>query len=302
MPAIACTDEQLELGEGVRWDARTGELLWVDILAGRVFRASVLPDGGLSPVRDYRVGTTVGAVAPITGDDGWLVAAGRGFARLSPDGSVSTVVGDVAPPGSRMNDAACDPQGRCWAGSLADDHREGAGMLHRLGTDGTVQTVLEGLTIPNGMGWSPDGGTMYLIDSVPRTLRAFDFEGGSGGISNGRVLLELPADVGGPDGMAVDAQGHLWIAVYGGAQVRHHAPDGELVAVHPVPAAQSTCCAFAGPGLQHLYVTTATEFFTDAQRRGHPEAGLVYLLEPGAVGVAAAPFAPEPRWWASVVG
>ncbi len=298
---VACTTEQLVLGEGIRWDARRDELLRLDILEGRVFRDRVADDGSLVPVREYRLPTTVGAIAPITGDDGWVLAAGRGIVHLRPDGAHRTIV-DVVGPGARMNDATCDPQGRLWAGAMAEDHREGGGTLHRLDRDGRCVQVLDGLTIPNGAGWSPDGRTMYFIDSIPRTITAFDFDPEHGDISGGRVLIRIPDDVGGPDGMTVDAAGDLWIAVYGGAQVRRHAPDGSLRHVYPVPAAQSTCCAFAGPRLDRLYVTTATEFWTDEQRRADPGAGLVYRLDAvvGVLGVAASPFVPEPSWWASV--
>ena len=171
--AIACTIEQTLLGEGARWDARRNELLRVDILAGRVYRDRIDDDGSLVPVRTYTVPGTVGAIAPIEGDDGWLLAAGRGFVHLRADGSTRTLT-EVAPPGTRMNDGACDPQGRFWAGTLADDHHPGGGALYRLERSGATELMLSDLTIPNGLGWSPDGTTMYLVDSGPRTLSAFD--------------------------------------------------------------------------------------------------------------------------------
>ncbi len=299
--AVACTTEQLVLGEGIRWDARRDELLHLDILEGRVFRDRVADDGSLVPVLEYRLPTTVGAIAPIEGDDGWVLAAGRGIVHLGPDGTHRTIV-DVLGPRARMNDATCDPQGRLWAGAMAEDHREGGGTLYRLDRKGRCELMLDGLTIPNGAGWSPDGRMMYFIDSIPRTITAFDFDPESGDIRGGRVLIRIPDDVGGPDGMTLDAAGDLWIAVYGGAQVRRHAPDGALRRVYPVPAAQSTCCAFAGPRLDRLYVTTATEFWTDEQRRAEPAAGLVYRLDAvtGVTGRPASPFVPEPAWWASV--
>ena len=301
-PAIAVTDEQMVLGEGVRWDARRGELLRLDILEGRVFRDRVAADGSLVPVRDYRLPTTVGAIAPITGDDGWVLAAGRGVTHLRPDGSHRVVV-ELVGEGTRMNDATCDPQGRLWAGAMAEDHAPGGGSLFRVEGDGRFEQMLDGLTIPNGAGWSPDGRTMYFIDSGPKTVHAFDFDGTSGTISNQRVLIRIPDDLGGPDGMTVDAAGHLWIAVYGAAQVRRHAPDGSLVAVYPVPATQTTCCAFAGERLDRLYVTTATEFWTDEQRRASPGDGLVYRVDAvtGVTGRPASPFVPDRHWWSDIV-
>src|SRR5690242_15330735 len=153
--AIACTTPQTLLGEGIRWDARRDELLGVDILDGCVFRGTVADDGDLSLVREYRLPTTVGAVAPIDGDDGWLVAAGRGISHLSLDGAVCAIA-ELAPEDARMNDAACDPQGRFWAGTKAHDNRPGGGALYRLDGDGRTEQVLDGLTIANGLGWSLD--------------------------------------------------------------------------------------------------------------------------------------------------
>jgi sugar lactone lactonase YvrE len=294
--AVACTTEQALLGEGARWDDRRAELLRVDIVAGRVFRDRVAPDGALERVREYEVPGTVGAIAPIHGDDGWILAAGRGFVHLQPDGTQRRLL-DVAPPGTRMNDAACDPQGRMWAGCLADDHRDGGGALYRLGPDGRTELVLDGMTIPNGLGWSPDGRTMYLIDSGPRVLLAFDFDGQSGTITSRRELVTLGEDEGAPDGMTVDAAGDLWVAVYGGGQVRRYTPAGTLVEVRAVPAEQSTSCAFGGPGMSTLYVTTATENWTEEQRRQDPAAGLTYQLSTTSAGHAAAAFRPDPRWW-----
>lgn len=297
--AVACTTEQTMLGEGARWDARRDELLRVDIVAGRVFRDRIDADGGLVPVRSYTVPGTVGAITPIEGDEGWLLAAGRGFVHLLPDGGWRTIA-EVAPEGTRMNDAACDPEGRFWAGTLADDHHPDGGALYRLERTGAIGLILDGLTISNGLGWSPDGGTMYLADSGPRMIHAFAFDAARGTISEGRVLVTLSEGEGAPDGLTVDAAGDLWVAVYGGGCVRRYAPDGALRQVLDVPAEQTTCCAFGGPGMDRLYVTTATEGWTEAQRRAEPGAGLVYRLDTDATGLPAAPFRPDPDWWASV--
>lgn len=298
--AFACTSEQCELGEGARWDARAGELLRVDIAAGRVFRDTVADDGRLTPVADYRVPGTVGALAPMQDGEGWLLAAGRGFAHLSADGSLRRL-DPVAPAGTRMNDGACDAQGRFWAGTLADDHRPGGGALYRLDRDGRTQLVLDGLTISNGLGWSPGGDVMYLADSGQGVVHAFAFDPGPGTLHDQRVLVTVPEAVGAPDGLTVDSAGDLWVAIYGAGQVRRYSPDGELRQVLTVPARQSTSCALAGPGLNLLYVTTATEHWSQEQRRADPAAGLVYRFETDAVGRPAAPFRPEPAWWATAL-
>jgi len=296
--AVACTTEQTQLGEGARWDARRDELLRVDILAGRVWRDRIADDGALLPVRAYQVPGTVGAIAPVQDDGGWLLAAGRGFAYLAEDGALGSLA-EIAPTGTRMNDAACDPQGRFWAGTVAP--QAGGAALYRLDADGQVERVLDGLTISNGLGWSPDGGTMYLADSGPRVIHAFAFDGRHGTLSQDRILVRVPQDVGAPDGLTVDAAGDLWVAIYGGGCVHRYSPAGDLRQVLHVPAQQSTSCAFAGPGLDRLYVTTATEHWSDEARRAQPGAGLVYRLDTDARGLAAAPFRPEPLWWADVV-
>ncbi len=297
--AVACTTEQSLLGEGVRWDARRGELLWVDVLAGCVHRDLVDEDGDLIPVRVYELPGTVGAITPISGDDGWLLAAERGFVHLRLDGSYRSIA-EVAGHGTRMNDAACDPEGRFWAGTLADDHHDGAAALYCLDGTGCCEMVLEGLTISNGLGWSPDGHTMYLVDSGPRVIYTFAFDPGTGDLSGQQVMVTLSEEIGTPDGLTVDAAGDLWVAIYGGGCVRRYSPDGQLREALVVPAVQATCCGFAGPGMNRLYVTTATEEWDDEQRRAEPAAGLVYRIDTEATGRPAQPFRPDPSWWAHV--
>jgi sugar lactone lactonase YvrE len=294
--ATACTAEQTVLGEGARWDGRRDELLRVDILAGRVHRDRVNDDGSLAPVRAYTLPGTVGAIAPIEGDDGWLLAAGRGFIHLRPDGSRRTLA-EVAPPGTRMNDGACDPQGRFWAGTMADDQHAGGGALYRFDRSGQTELMLSDLTISNGLGWSPDGQTMYLVDSGPRVVYAFAFDPDLGTISGGRVLVTVAEELGAPDGMTVDAAGDLWVAIYGGGRVHRYFPDGSLRQAILVPAVQTTCCGFGGRGLHRLYITTATENWSDEERRAEPAAGVVYSVDTNTVGRPATPFRPDPAWW-----
>lgn len=298
--AVACSSEQTHLGEGTRWDGRRGELLAVDILLGRVYLNRVREDLSLERVAAHQVPGTVGMAAPVDGDDGWLLGAGRDFVYLAPDGTHRTIA-TVAPEGTRMNDGACDPQGRFWGGTLAEDHHEGGGALYRLDRSGRVETVLDDLTISNGVGWSPDGRTMYLVDSGPRVVHAFDFDAESGTISAGRVLVTVAEAIGAPDGMTVDAGGDLWVAIYGGGRVNRYAPDGSLLETLHIPARQSTCCAFGGPDMRTLFVTTATEGWSDEQRRADPAAGLIYRYETGTRGQPAAPYRPEGQWWWDVI-
>ena len=297
---VACTTEQSQLGEGTRWDDRYHELLHVDILAGRIYRDKINDDGALSPVRTFEVPGTVGAIAPVENDEGWLLAADRSITYLRPDGERRPIA-EIAPEGTRMNDAACDPQGRFWAGAIANDQQPGGGSLYRLERSGETELMLDGLTISNGLGWSPDGRTMYLADSGPGVIHAFNFNPERGTISDDRLLVDVPEEIGSPDGLTVDADGDLWVAIYGGGRVQRYAPNGHLREEFFLPAEQTTCCAFAGPGLHWLYVTTATENWTDEQRRADPSAGLVYMFDTDVTGRPAVPFRPDPAWWTTVI-
>jgi sugar lactone lactonase YvrE len=283
-------------GEGPTWDDARGELLWVDISAGQVRRAAIDADGALTEVGVHRGGDTVGAVVPAAGG-GWLLAADGGFTHLAADGTARVLVtlagegGTATSGGTRMNDAACDPAGRFYAGTMAFDERAGAGALYRLDTDGTVTTVLDGLTVSNGIDWSPDGRTVYLADSGPGVVHAFDYDPGTGGFSAGRVLLEFAGDDGVADGLTVDDEGCLWTALWGGGQVRRWSPDGELLAVVEVPGvAQTSSCAFAGPGRDLLVVSTSAEGLDDAARAAQPDAGRLFTARPGVTGPPARPY------------
>ena len=252
--AVACTTDQTILGEGPRWDARRDELLWVDILAGRVYRHRIGNNGDLVPVDRYQVSGTVGAIAPIEGNDGWLLAAERRFLHLSPDGRVRRSPTSVAAVGTlheRRRMRSTGPvlgwyQGRRggWRRPLSVRRW----WAHRNGPRRHDDLEWSGL--------EPDGATMYLADSGTRIIHAFDFEPESGTISDERVLVEVPDVVGAPDGLTVDTAGDLWVAIWGGWQVRRYSPDGVLR--QELPHSRRTdlgvrlCRGRAAPALRHL--------------------------------------------------
>lgn len=276
--------ESAELGEGPRWDAAAGELLWVDIAAG-VLRRAVEDGPGLRTVAEVRLPEPLGAAAPVApaAGGGWLLAAGRGFRHLAPDGEVTALL-DTEPAGVRMNDAACDPQGRLWAGSMGEDKAPGRGRLLRCDPDGTVAVVLPAATIPNGLGWSPDGGTLYHADSGPGVVTAYPVDPATGRLGPGRELVR--PDGGVPDGLTVDDEGALWVAVNGAGEVRRHSPAGELLATVRLPVAQATAVAIGGATGRRLFVTTAREEVADPE----PDAGRVFAVDD--VGVGAPPVRP----------
>ena len=295
MNVTLVSDEVAELGEGPRLDPRTGEVLWVDITAGRLHRC-LWEDGRLRTLAVIEVGRHLGAVAPVDGAGrGWIAAAGQGFAHVGEDGTVTVLDEPEAAKGgrTRMNDGACDPQGRFWAGSMAYDTSPGAGTLYRMDLDGTVTAMVEGVTISNGLGWSPDGGTMYYADSGAGTLDAFDFDGVGGELERRRTLVRYEGAAF-ADGLWVDDEGCLWVAMWGGGEVRRYAPDGGLLSAVPLPVSQPSACCFAGPARDTLIVTTARFELSPEVLAGQPAAGRVLALDAGVTGPAATPYRPLP--------
>ncbi|MGW0145403.1 SMP-30/gluconolactonase/LRE family protein [Streptomyces sp. NPDC003333] len=243
--------DRLELGEGVRWTG-TGVVL-VDILAGRLLAA---PTDGTAALRTLaELPVPLGAVAPLAGHHGaWVAAAGTGICLVRADGTLRWLARpeDGAPVPMRMNDAVADPFGRFWAGSMAYDAHEGAGSLYRLDRDGTVVRVLDGITVPNGPAFTPDGSLMYLADSARGVVRRYPVDPATGDLGTPRPFVTVQD--GSPDGMAVDAEGAVWIAVWGTGTVRRHLPDGTLDRTLRLPARQPAGVCLAG---DVLHVTTA---------------------------------------------
>jgi sugar lactone lactonase YvrE len=279
------------LSEGPRWHEERQELLWVDILGRQMHRGSLSPDGALDRIETISVDRHVGAVAPAVGG-GYVLAAGPGFLFIDETGSVCELADPEAGRSDvRMNDGACDPQGRFWAGTMAYDESPGAGALYRLELDGSCTTVLTGLTISNGIGWSPGASTMYLNDSGTGCVYTFRFDGETGAISDRRTLVRVDQPGVVPDGLTVDEEGGIWVALWNGAAVNRYAPDGTLLASVPLPVQRPTSCAFGGPGRDTLFVTSArTELDDDALAR-QPHAGKVFAIQGlGARGLPCLPY------------
>jgi sugar lactone lactonase YvrE len=194
-----------------------------------------------------------------------------------------------AGPALRFNEGKCDTSGRFWAGTMAYDETPGAGALYRLDPDGRASLMLIGVTISNGLAWSLDGRTMYYIDSPTRRIDAFSFTPETGEISDRRPVITIPGELGVPDGMTIDAEGGLWVALWGGAAV-HRYLDGRLAEVIRLPVSQPTSCAFGGSDLDELYVTSAREGLSFEQREAQQLAGAVFRVRPGVRGLPAAVF------------
>ena len=273
------------LAEGPVWDARSGRLAWIDVLSKRILLTDI-PTGQTELIE---VPSHVGSVAPRAAG-GFVAALQDGFWVVG-DGPTRRITSVAeAGPGLRFNDGKCDPAGRFWAGTMAYDETPGAGALYRLDTDGRASLVLDRVTISNGLAWSSDGRTMYYIDSPTRRIDAFSFAPASGEIGDRRTVISIEAEHGVPDGVTIDAEGGLWVALWGGGAV-HRYLDGRLDAVISFPVSQPTSCAFGGADLDELYVTSAREGLSLEQREAQPLAGAVFRVRPGVRGIPAAVFA-----------
>jgi sugar lactone lactonase YvrE len=276
------------LGEGPVWSQSEQALFWVDILGRTVHRL----DAASAAVQTFHMLSLVGCVV-LRRSGGLIVVVSDGvasydcsthaFRMLVPIDSIS-----AAGTATRMNDGKCDRAGRLWVGSRAGDgHDIGSGALYRLDCNLALSRQLGGITISNGIDWSPDDSTMYYVDSSTGGVDAFDFDLVAGAISNRRRLVSISEDEGVPDGITIDAEGGLWVALWGGGAVHRYEPDGTKSLVLSVPASLVTSCTFGGPDLSDLYITSATVGLSEDDLLAHPMSGAVFRYHPGVRGLPA---------------
>lgn len=266
-------------GEGAFWDSAAGTLRYVDMLSGDVMTRR--------DRRDDRthLGDVVAMIRPRVGG-GYVAAVERGFVLLDDDLTVQKRIPVFDDPAVRMNEGACDAAGRLYCGSLEREYRPGEGTLYRLDPDLSVRVVLESVTIPNGLVWSLDGTAAFHADTAEGRIWRYEFDLATGSFGEREVLVDFVDTAGAPDGIAMDAQGGLWVALWGGAAVRRYDSSGSLTDHVPLPVTYPTSCAIGGPSGTTLFVTTSRLYLTADQE---PEAGLVFELE---IGVGAAPVHP----------
>jgi sugar lactone lactonase YvrE len=270
--------------EGPVWSPSWGGLRWVDMFAGDVLSMGL--DGPANGAIGRRhVGAIAAALRPRRGG-GAVIAVERGFVLEDADGKLESLPDLWADPGLRMNEGSCDPDGRFYCGSMAYDQGPGRGSMYRLDSDGTASVLFGGSTISNGLAWSPDGSIAYYTDTKTRRVDMFDYAKDSG-LTARRTFVEITDTPGSPDGMTVDAEGHVWVALYGGSAVRRYRPDGILDGVIDLPVTNVTACTFAGADLGDLVITTSREGVPAGTQ---PEAGSLFRSRPGVTGLRAAEF------------
>ena len=280
-------DAHAVVGEGPVWDATAGLLVWVDIEGQRIYEFD--PATGVN--REIEVPQHPGAVVR-RASGGYMAAVTNGFASVDRDGRFEMVVpveADIA--GNRMNDGKCDPQGRFWAGTTRMTHDAPIGVLFRLDADLSVHPMVDELWVSNGLDWTSDNSRMYFIDSFAGSVDVFDYDAATGAIANRRPLIDVPESWGTPDGMTLDAEGYLWVAFWGGSRVRRFDPEGRLDRQITLPVTQVTSCAFGGPDLCDLYITSGARGLDAAALEREPHAGGLFRARPGIQGRPAHEFA-----------
>ncbi len=275
------------LAEGPVWNNEEQALYWVDI-KGRAIHCF---DPVTGEHRSWPMPEEIGSLAFRAG--GGLVAALQtGFKAIDLEtGTVTPILDPEADrPGNRFNDGKCDRAGRFWAGTMHNEEKEVSGALYRLDPDGRCTRVRADMMIVNGPAFSPDDSVLYVADTPRQLIFAFDLDLADGSLRHERVFADLTGQSGKPDGMTVDAQGYLWSALWDGWRVTRFAPDGSVDREIRVPVPRPTSCAFGGPDLDVLYVTTAAYGLSEAERAEAPDSGGVLVLHPGVRGV------PEPDY------
>ena len=272
------------LGEGCVWSPVEDLLVWVDVYGQAVHRFDHASGQAVSV---WRYAEPVGNAEPRAGG-GLALGLGNAVALTDRVGAIEAVVELPDEPSSnRTNDGAVDPGGRLFQGTMSDTE-PGApvGALHRVDGDGTVRRVLTDVMISNGMGWSPDLSTMYYIDTLTFRVDRFDYDPDTGEIDGRRPLVTFDGSTGGPDGMTVDAEGCLWVAMFGGFGVQRFSPEGDKLESVATPGApQTTCCCFGGPDLDTLYITTARDSIAGVDTEGEPNSGALFAAAVDAVGL-----------------
>jgi L-arabinonolactonase len=269
------------VGESPVWSVAEQALYWVDIKWPRLRRLHLAS----GVVRDWPMPAFAGSVA-LHRQGSMLIAVGTGLAIFDLEAETFRFLAapEAARPARRFNDGRCDPRGRFWVGAMSTMGREPTGALYCLNSDATCRKHLDGIMIPNGLAWSPAGDVMYFADTLAAAIYAFDYDLATGAATNRRLFASTEGGAVGPDGATVDAEGYLWSASYGGSCVTRFAPDGRVDRRVLLPVQHPTSCAFGGPDLGTLFVTSASQELDAAGMAAQPLAGRVLALDAGVCG------------------
>lgn len=271
-----------KLGEGSIWDPNKQVLYWIDIEDGLLFEYNPLTKLTLT----HKAGKKIGTIVPETNKTVILALQDGVYRMFLENDSLEF----IAKPSSlldnqRFNDGKCDPDGRFWLGSIGPKN---TCFLYKLDNDGTIAEMLDNITTSNGITWSLDSKKMYYIDTNSGKVRQFDYDLKNGTISNEKTIVEIPGNIGYPDGMTIDSEGKLWVALWSGSAVHRYDPEtGELLQKISVPAKNVTSCAFGGKDLDELYITCASIGMSDEEALKLPDAGKLFVIKPGVKGVKA---------------
>jgi sugar lactone lactonase YvrE len=281
-------EARADLGEGPLWEGQAGRLLWVDMT--RHLLHSYSPETRTDSAVD--LGLTLGSIVP-DGRGGLVVAGEGGLFALGDDSQLRKLLalGEQL-PGYFLNDSCCDPTGSLWVGVTTTAEVPGAGSFYRVRPDLTATVMLEEMTIPNGLDWSLDGQTLYVVDSPSLRVDAFAFDLSTGGIGKRHTFASFEASGGVPDGLTVDAEGGVWVAFWGGWAVRRFTPGGREDLVIEVPVEKVSSCAFGGRANRDLYITTASTGLDDRELQSQPAAGGLFRFPASVAGRPVRPF----RW------
>ncbi|MBS0410566.1 MAG: SMP-30/gluconolactonase/LRE family protein [Proteobacteria bacterium] len=280
---------EAQLGEGPVWDEARGRLWWLDIKGRRVHWLDVASGAPGS----VAVALQVTSIAPRAGGPGLLAATEDGVGLLDPETGAYEKRFDPEPerPKNRANDGNVDIRGRYWFGTMDDDQPSTAGAVYSLDADWSWRRVLDGISITNTLVCDPSGEWLYVADSGAARIDAFPIDQAAGTLGAGREFALVGGDGTGPDGSAMDAEGYLWTAIWGGARLERRSPDGVVERTVALPVKNPTSCAFGGPGLNTLYVTSARQTLSAEGLARYPLSGSLLAFEPGVAGLALPPFA-----------
>ncbi len=275
------------LGEGALWSVAEQALYWVDIHKNCYHRLH----SGSDTYETIPVGVKIGVLAQ-RASGSLVMATQQGFAFWDAQKHELQIINnpEAERPALRFNDGAVDCRGRFWAGSM-NDSGGAEGVLYRFDPDGSVQPMISGVSVPNGIGWSPDNTIMYFTDSARRTIYAYDFDAEHGKITNGRVFVCTPDTPYVPDGLTVDSEGYIWSCCWDGGKILRYNPAGTLERVIEVPVLRPTSCVFGGPDLDELYITSARNGLTDEQLNIYPYSGDLFRLKTAFRGIEKFQFA-----------